>query len=98
MVARVRMKNEELRMKKEVVTLPVKAVQQSTDKSLFVWVAKNGKAYRQPVGIGQAVGNRVVIESGLSEGDEVMVEGYQKLGEGTPVKPTPTSSPREGSL
>jgi len=68
------------------ITLPVKAVQQSSDKQLFVWVVKDGKAHRQSVTIGQMVGNRVVIESGLSEGDQVIVEGYQKVGEGTPVK------------
>lgn len=100
MVARVKMKNEELGMKNEELknggslTLPVKAVQQSTDQSLFVWTVQQGKAHRTPVTIGQTTGNRVVIESGLNEGDEVIVEGYQKVGEGTPVRPTrPTPSP-----
>ncbi|MBO4613060.1 MAG: efflux RND transporter periplasmic adaptor subunit [Bacteroidaceae bacterium] len=100
MVARVKMRNgviakrlrseeeqENEKMRNEgVVTLPVKAVQQATDKTLFVWVPKDGKAHRTPVTIGQTVGNRVVIESGLQEGDQVIVEGYQKVGEGTPVK------------
>ncbi len=95
MVARIQIKNEKIK-NEGAVTLPVKAVQQATEKTLFVWVARDGKAHRQPVAIGQTVGNRIVIESGLSEGDEVIVEGYQKLGEGTPVKPTP--SPKEGSL
>lgn len=76
------------------LTLPVRAVQQSTDKTLFVWVAKDGKAHRTPVTVGQTTGNRVVIESGIQEGDQVIVEGYQKVGEGTPVRPTrPTPSP-----
>ena len=69
----------------ERMSLPVKAVQQATDHSLFVWVVKDGKAHRQSVTIGQAVGNRVIIESGLQEGTPVIVEGYQKVGEGTPV-------------
>ena len=86
MVARIQIKNEKLKIKNgSLMTLPVTAVQQSSDKVLFVWVAKDGKAHRQPVTIGQTVGNRVVIESGLSEGEEVIVEGYQKVGEGTPV-------------
>ena len=76
------------------ISLPVKAVQQATDKTLFVWVPKDGKAHRQPVTIGQTVGNRIVIESGVSEGDQVIVEGYQKLGEGTPVEPIPSPSPQ----
>ena len=87
MVARVKMRHgENEKMKNEGLALPVKAVQQSSDKQLFVWVVKDGKAHRQSVTIGQMVGNRVVIESGLSEGDQVIVEGYQKVGEGTPVK------------
>ena len=86
MVARIQIKNEKLKIKNEGLTLPVKAVQQSTDKSLFVWVAREGKAHRQTVTIGQTVGNRVVIESGLKENAPVIVEGYQKLGEGTPVE------------
>jgi len=68
------------------ITLPVKAVQQSTDKTLFVWVPRDGKAHRTPVTVGQAVGNRIVVESGIQEGDQVIVEGYQKLGEGTPIE------------
>ena len=86
MVARVHINNEEVGMKNGgAITLPVKAVQQSTDKSLFAWTVQQGKAHRTPVTIGQTVGNRVVIETGLKEGDQVIVEGYQKLGEGTPV-------------
>ena len=87
MVARVSMNGEGVNMNDQgVITLPVKAVQQATDKTLFVWVPKDGQAHRQPVTIGQTVGNRVVIESGIAEGDQVIVEGYQKVGEGTPVK------------
>lgn len=67
------------------LTLPVKAVQQSTDKTLFVWVVKEGKARRQTVTVGKTNGNRIAISSGLAEGETVIVEGYQKVGDGTPV-------------
>lgn len=67
-------------------SLPVRAVQQATDKSLFVWTVQQGKAHRTPVSIGQTTGNRVVITSGLADGDQVIVDGYQKVGEGTPVE------------
>ena len=99
MVARIQIENGKLKIENgKCVTLPVTAVQQSSDKALFVWVVKDGKAHRQTVSIGQTVGNRVVIESGLAEGENVIVEGYQKVGEGTPIKPTPIPSPEEGSL
>ncbi len=83
MVARVTMGKKGFEEKK--ITLPVQAVQETSDKQLFVWTAKNGKAHRTNVTIGETTGNRVVIESGLTEDDEVIVEGYQKVGEGTPI-------------
>lgn len=87
MVARVEMKNVENEKMSTGgrISLPVKAVQQSTDKSLFVWTVQQGKAHRTTVSVGQVTGNRIIVDSGLQEGDQVIVEGYQKVGEGTPV-------------
>lgn len=67
------------------MTVPVRSVQQSADGHRFVWLAKNGKASRQPVEVGEPQGDRIVILSGLAEGDKVIVEGYQKVGEGSEV-------------
>ena len=87
MVARVEMRNVESEKMSTGgrISLPVKAVQQSTDKSLFVWTVQQGKAHRTTVSVGQVTGNRIIVDSGLQEGDQVIVEGYQKVGEGTPV-------------
>ena len=67
------------------LTLPLRAIQQNTDGQHFVWIRKDGKAHRQFVQAGQLQGDRIVIPSGLSEGDEVIVEGYQKVSEGSEV-------------
>ena len=67
------------------LTVPVRSIQQSSDGQHFVWLEKNGKASRQPVGIGQVQGDRIVVESGLREGDKVIVEGYQKVSEGSEI-------------
>lgn len=67
------------------VSVPVRSVQQSADDRCFVWLKKDGKAYRQLVETGQTQGDRIVITSGLNEGDEVIVEGYQKVSEGSAV-------------
>ena len=87
MVARVEMRNVESEKMSTGgrISLPVKAVQQSTDNSLFVWTVQQGKAHRTTVSVGQVTGNRIIVDSGLQEGDQVIVEGYQKVGEGTPV-------------
>ena len=45
----------------------------------------DGKAHRSNVSVGQTIGDRIQILSGLSEGDKVIVEGYQKVSEGTRV-------------
>ena len=47
---------------------------------------KGGKAQRRIVTAGRATGNRIAIEQGLTGGDIIIVEGYQKLSEGVEVK------------
>lgn len=69
------------------LTVPVKAVQQAADKSLFVWIKESNKAKRITVELGETVGNRVIINGGqLTVGQQIVVEGYQKLTEGAEVK------------
>ena len=67
-------------------SLPVTSVQKDADGSLFVWtVAKDSTAHRTKVAIGANQGNYVAITDGLSMGERVVTEGYQKLSEGTKV-------------
>ena len=68
------------------LTLPVTAVQQNAKGEKFVWIVKGSKATRQNVTLGELQGNRVVITSGIASGDKVIVEGYQKVSEGSEVK------------
>ena len=70
----------------QTITIPVRSVQQSADGHQFVWVVKESKAHRQPVEVGQAQGDRIIILSGLTEGNRIIVEGYQKVSEGSTVK------------
>ena len=67
-----------------VPTLPVTSVQKRADGSLFVWaVDADGTAHRKTVTIGQTYGTRVAITSGITDGQHVVTEGYQKLSEGS---------------
>lgn len=64
--------------------VPITSVQRKTDGSLFVWtIAEDSTAHRATVEIGQTIGNRVVVTRGLAQGQRVVTEGYQKLGEGS---------------
>ena len=66
--------------------VPITAVQKKSDGSLFVWtVANDSTAHRTTVTIGQTQGNYVSVIDGLSIGDRITTEGYQKLSEGTKV-------------
>ena len=50
-----------------------------------VWVAKGGRAHKQAVTVGIRDLLRVQVLTGLAEGDEVVVEGQDKLAEGARV-------------
>ena len=68
------------------LTLPVTSIQRKTDGSLFVWtVGADQTAHRTTIQIGSAKGNRMTITNGLEPNQQVVVEGYQKLSEGTKV-------------
>ena len=69
----------------EVITVPITSVRKSANGQHFVWINKGNKAHRAMVTIGNATGNRVVVLTGLQQGDVVITEGYQKLSEGMEV-------------
>ena len=67
--------------------LPITSVQRRPDGSLFVWTVDNQKkAHRTAVTVGASQGNRISIMSGVTAGQRVVTEGYQKLSEGTEVR------------
>ena len=66
------------------IVIPANAVLINKDGK-FVWVAENGCATRRPITLSGYSGNGVVISEGLSQGDHLIVEGYQKISEGMKV-------------
>ena len=69
----------------EVITVPITSVRKNANGEYFVWTNKGGKAHRATVTTGNATGNRIVVLTGLQQGDVVITEGYQKLSEGMEV-------------
>ena len=66
--------------------LPITSVHKKVDGSMFVWtIGKDSIAHRTAVSIGHTEGNCVEVIDGLSQGQRVVTEGYQKLNEGTKV-------------
>ena len=86
MVASVLFSSDKREVKSEKLSMPVTAVQKQADGNLFVWtVGKDSTAHRTTITTGETLGNRIVVASGISEGERIVTEGYQKLSEGTNV-------------
>lgn len=70
------------------ITVPPQSVELDVDNSRFVWTVVNGKAHQQPVTTGDFEGDGIVILSGLKAGDQVIINGQQKVSEGMKVDTT----------
>jgi membrane fusion protein (multidrug efflux system) len=58
---------------------------------VYVFVVEDGKAATRRVKPGGESGTDVVIDEGLSGGEQVIVEGFQNLRAGTPVRASPAA-------
>ncbi|MBA2964402.1 MULTISPECIES: efflux RND transporter periplasmic adaptor subunit [Ramlibacter] len=71
------------------ILLPQQAVTRSGQGDSVMVVAPDGKVAPRPVKVGGAQNGSWVILDGLKPGEQVMVDGFQKLRPGAPVKPVP---------
>ncbi len=77
----------------EAVALPQQAVTRTPEGDSVMVVDDQGKVSPRPVKLGRQQGGRWVVLSGLKTGEQVMVDGFQKLRGGAPVKPVPWQAP-----
>ncbi len=68
--------------------LPVNAVKLNPGDDHYVWVVRDGKAYRQSVDVGMYSKDGVVVYGGINDGEHVITEGQNKICEGQTVKET----------
>ncbi|HYO70484.1 MAG TPA: efflux RND transporter periplasmic adaptor subunit [Archangium sp.] len=81
----------------EALAVPQQAIQRdSAGKSQVFVVAGNGTAEVRPVRVSRVYQEQAVIQEGLKAGDQVIVEGFQKIGAGAPVKPVAWTTPGAG--
>ncbi len=71
------------------IVLPQQAVTRGSSGDTVMVVGADGKVAPRPVKIGAAVGGQWVVLEGLAAGEQVMVDGFQKLRGSAPVKPVP---------
>lgn len=65
------------------VVIPAGIIQLDEDNNYFVWLNNSGKATKRIVVCSGFTSSGVTIKSGLHQGDEIIVEGQQKVSEGT---------------
>ena len=71
------------------ITLPQQAVTRTAQGDTVMVVAPDGKVTPRTIRIGSAKGTQWVVLDGLKTGEQVMVDGFQKLQGGAPVKAVP---------
>jgi membrane fusion protein (multidrug efflux system) len=72
------------------LSVPEQAVQRDMGGQAQLYIVDpEGRAQLRPVTAGRIVNGRWVITEGLRPGDQVIVEGFQKIRPGAPVKPEP---------
>lgn len=68
------------------IVVPLSAVQLRGNGEKYVFVANSGKAEKRTVETGPLVSKGVVITKGLSTGDQLITEGYQKIGDNSAIE------------
>lgn len=76
-----------------VILVPQAAVMQSAAGASVYVLGKDGKAEARAIALGEWVGKRWLVRSGLAAGDQIIVDGIQKVRAGAPVKATPWQAP-----
>jgi len=87
----------ETRIKKGALLLPQSAISQLQGSYQVAVVGSDHKVSFRTVKPGEKVGTMWVIDEGLKLGEQVVVEGQQKLREGILVVPKPASVSAEGN-
>jgi membrane fusion protein (multidrug efflux system) len=77
----------------EAITLPQQAVMRAPQGDSVMVVGADGKVAPRPVQLGAQQGGRWVVLAGIKAGEQVMVDGFQKLRGDAPVKPVTWQAP-----
>ena len=92
---RVRLSQAEL---PAAILVPQQAVTRGTQGDTVIVVGADGKPAPRPVKIGSQQGGNWIVLEGLKEGENVVVDGFQKMMvPGAPVKPVPFKGSTPGA-
>ncbi|WP_322999841.1 efflux RND transporter periplasmic adaptor subunit [Castellaniella sp.] len=79
----------------KALIVPEQAIQRTADGNNTVVVVKDGKAVFIPVQVGPRSGQGYIVYDGVQAGDQIVVEGFQKIRPGAPVQPMPWKKPSD---
>ena len=74
---------------KDALLVPQRAVIETQGAYQIAVVTRENKASIRPVNVGQRVDDMWIIKDGVEPSDQVIVEGFQKVREGSPINPKP---------
>jgi RND family efflux transporter MFP subunit len=83
--------------KKGALLVPQRAVTELQGSYQVAVVGSDNKVSIRPIKVGERVGTMWIINEGLKPGERVVVEGVQKVRDGTPISPKMINRPREGN-
>jgi multidrug efflux system membrane fusion protein len=74
-----------LTVRKNAIVIPLAAIQRGT-QGTYVYTVKDGSATMQPVKVDMTQGNISLIANGVAAGDQVVVDGQDRLQSGSKVE------------
>lgn len=75
--------------------IPAKAITEQLGEFFVYLVGDSSKVTQQKVQIGQTIGSNVIVTGGLNAGQRIVVEGQQKLHEGSIITTTQASGSKK---
>lgn len=81
---------------KNALLVPQRSVMETQGTYQVAVVTPDSKASIRPVTVGERVGDMWIIKNGVQPSERVIVEGFQKVREGSPVVPKPFQASKEG--
>lgn len=83
-------------LRTNAVMVPQRGVIRDREGSASAWVVgADGNSELRPIVVERSVGNQWLVSQGLNPGDQLIVEGLQRLRPGVPVKAVPAASSKE---
>jgi multidrug efflux system membrane fusion protein len=85
----------ELDIRRDVLSLPVRAVQQGTDGPFVFVVGQNRSVEKRPIKVGPLSKTTAIVDAGLQSGEMVVTDGQYRIQNGTTVEvlATPAEAP-----